>query len=81
MTKDKKLLISRKNLVQLSLRNKTKELSVHLESNEIYFGLCVEIWISNTSDDIFLLQQSCPHGLKYYSAPKLNKRGGGICIF
>ena len=32
-------------------------------------------------DDNFFLQQCCPSGFKFHSAPQLNKRGGGIRLF
>ena len=64
-----------------SIRNKTKELSAILELNEILICVCVESWISNTPDDNFLLQQCFPRGFKFFNAPRINERGGGICTF
>ena len=64
-----------------SARNKTKELSAVFEKNDIDIGVFVESWISNTSDDNFLLQRCCHQcGLKFYNASRHNKRGGWFCV-
>ena len=64
-----------------SVRNKTKEVNASLQINEIGIRICVESWIKNNMNDNFFLPQCCPSGFKSHSAPRLNKRGGGICLF
>ena len=64
-----------------SVRNKTKETNALLQINEIDIGICVESWIRNNMDDNFFLQKCWPFGFKFHSAPRLNKRGRGICLF
>ena len=64
-----------------SARNKTKEINASLQINEIIIGICVKSWIRINMDHNFFLQQYWPSGFKFYSAPRLNKRGGGICLF
>ena len=64
-----------------SIRNKTKDVNALLEVNEISLGVFIEARITNNSDDDFILKQCCPSGFLSYSAPRVNKRGGGICVF
>ena len=52
-----------------------------LEVIETGFGVFVKSWITNNSDDDFILKQYCPPGFLFYSAPRGIKRGGGICFF
>ena len=52
-----------------------------MEVNEISLGVFIESWITNNSDDDFILKQCCPPGFLFYSAPRVNKRGGEICLF
>ena len=43
-------------------------------------GVFIKSWITNNSDDDFILKQCCPPGFLFYSKPRVNKRGG-ICLF
>ena len=45
-----------------SIRNKTKDVNALLEVNEISLGVFIESWITNNSDDDFILKQCCPPG-------------------
>ena len=63
-----------------SIRNKTKDVNALLEVNEISLRVFIESWITNNSDDDFILKQYCTPGFLFYSAPRVNKRGGGICL-
>ena len=63
------------------VRKKTKSVNALLEVNEISLGVFIESWITNNSDDDFILKQCCPPGFLFYSAPRVNKRGVGICHF
>ena len=51
-----------------------------LEVNDS-FGALIESWIANNSGDYFILKQCCPQGFLFYCAPRVNKRGSGICLF
>ena len=64
-----------------SVRNKTKDSNALLEVNEISFWVFIESWITNNSDDDFILKRCYHPGFLFYSAPRVNKRGGGICVF
>ena len=58
-----------------------KDVNALLEVNEISLGVFIESWIMNNSDDDFILEQCCPAGFLFYSEPRVNKRGGRICLF
>ena len=64
-----------------AVRNKTKDVNVLLEVNEISLGVFIESWITKTSDDDFILKQYCPRGYSSIVHQGLIKRGGGICLF
>ena len=64
-----------------SVRNKKKEIKAFLQINQIIIGICVRSWVRIKIDDNFFLQQYCPSGFKFQSAPRLNKSGRGICLF
>ena len=52
-----------------------------MEVNEISLGVFIESWITTNSDDDFILKQCFPRGFFFYCAPRVNKGGGGICLF
>ena len=52
-----------------------------MKVNKINLGVFIESWITNTSDDGFILKQCCPPAFFFYSAPRVNKRGGQIFFF
>ena len=64
-----------------SVRSKIKDVNFFSEVNEISLGVFIELWITNNSDDDFILKQCCIPGFLFYSAPRVNKSGGGICVF
>ena len=49
--------------------------------NEISLGVFIGSWITNHSDDHFILNHCCPLGCLFYCASRVKKRGGGICFF
>ena len=51
-----------------------------MDVNEISLGVFIESWITNNLDDNFILKQCCPPGFLSYSAPRVNRRGGGNCL-
>ena len=63
-----------------SVRKKMKDVNALLEVNDS-FGVLIESWITNNSDDDFIPKQCCPQGFLFSSEPSFNKRGGGICLF
>ena len=67
--------------MHLSVRSKTKDVNALLEVNEISLGVFIEWWITNNSDDDFILKQCCTPWFSFYSEPRMNKKEGGICLF
>ena len=48
-----------------------KDVNDLLEVNEIIFGVFIESWITNNSDDSFILKQCCTSGFLFYSAQRV----------
>ena len=57
-----------------------KGLNAFLDVNELNLGVFTESWITNNSDVNCILKQCFPLGFRFYSAPRVKKRAGGICL-